>query len=297
MTSAEYRPDINGLRAVAVLLVVAYHAAPSLVPGGFIGVDVFFVISGFLITGNIIRDIDHSTFTFLNFYARRFRRIVPALLVVLTAVWALGSYVLLPAEMLNVARHIVAGATFTTNLVLWKEAGYFDAAAEAKPLLHLWSLGIEEQFYLIWPPLLLLASTLRVRRAAVIGFLLFASFTLNVVLVSHHAIATFYLLPTRLWELMIGAALAQYQNGSNPPKLVARRLADGTAAVAIIVLVAVAFLINGRSTFPGWWALAPTVTTALLILTGERTWVGRSMMSWKPAVLVGLISYPLYLWH
>ena len=127
--------------------------------------------------------------------------------------------------------------------------------------------------------------------------LLFASFTLNVVLVSHHAIATFYLLPTRLWELMLGGALAQYQKGSNRSSLVSKPLADAAAAAAITLLVATAFMINGANTFPGWWALAPTVTTALLILTGERTWVGRSLLSWNPAVLVGLISYPLYLWH
>ena len=303
----EYRDDINGIRAIAVLVVVIYHAFPALMPGGFIGVDVFFVISGFLITGNIIRDVDGGAFTFLDFYARRCRRIVPALAVVLAATWLLGAYLLLLPERHNLAKHIVAGATFTTNLVLWKEAGYFDTAAEMKPLLHLWSLGIEEQFYLLWPPILLLVSATRWRRGAAIWLLLTGSFALNIALISHHAITTFYLLPTRFWELLVGAALAHLQNGSNRSEAVVaggrppfadlgRSGWNAIATASIAALIATAFFINGRSSFPGWWALVPTLATAALIYIGERAWVGKAL-SWKPAVLIGLISYPLYLWH
>jgi len=270
MSEARYRPDIDGLRAIAVLMVLVYHAVPSALPGGFIGVDVFFVISGYLISGNVIRDIDRGVFTFLDFYARRFRRIVPALAVVLAVVWAPSPYLLLPAELTNLARHVVAGATFTTNLLLWKEAGYFDAAAESKPLLHLWSLGVEEQFYLLWPPILLAASTVVSRRARVIALLLIASFSLNVALVSHHAIAAFYLLPTRLWELLIGGALAHWQNGSNRSAAMPPRIADLAASLAIAVLVGAGFVLDAHSRFPGWWALAPTLAAAVLIATGER---------------------------
>jgi peptidoglycan/LPS O-acetylase OafA/YrhL len=151
-----YRADIDGLRAVAVVLVVAYHAFPHLLSGGFVGVDVFFVISGYLITGIILSGIDSSSFSIRGFYARRARRILPALAVVLVAVLVIGWLQLLPAPFQNLGLHTLAGALFFPNLLLWSEVGYFDVAAETKPLLHLWSLGIEEQFYLCWPLLLLL---------------------------------------------------------------------------------------------------------------------------------------------
>src|SRR5580698_1011099 len=153
--SKEYRRDIDGLRAIAVILVLFFHAYPSLVPGGFIGVDVFFVISGFLITGLIRADLHAGSFSLIAFYGRRIRRIFPALVVVLAAVALGGWFVLLPAEYLALGKAIAASATFTPNLLFWSEAGYFDAEALRKPLLHLWSLGVEEQFYLFWPLLLL----------------------------------------------------------------------------------------------------------------------------------------------
>lgn len=161
LTSAPYREDIDGLRALAVLLVVAFHASPASMPAGFIGVDVFFVISGYLITTNILRGMEAGTFTFADFYARRCRRIIPALVVVLMATSAIGWYSLLADEFSSLGTHILAGSTFTSNILLWKEAGYFDVAAGSKPLLHLWSLGVEEQFYLLWPPLLFLGASRR----------------------------------------------------------------------------------------------------------------------------------------
>lgn len=149
-----YRPDIDGLRAFAVLSVVAYHAFPEWVKGGFIGVDVFFVISGYLIGGIILRDLEQGTFSFWNFYSRRIRRIFPALIVVLASVLVFGWFALLPNEYEALGKHVLGGATFVSNFVLWGEAGYFDVEAKAKPLLHLWSLGIEEQFYIFFPLLL-----------------------------------------------------------------------------------------------------------------------------------------------
>ena len=149
-----YRPDVDGLRALAVLAVLGYHAFPGAVPGGFVGVDVFFVISGFLITGIILDELGRGRFTFTGFYWRRIRRIFPALILVLAACLALGWRVLLPDEFAQLGKHVAAGAAFVSNIALWRESGYFDAAAELKPLLHLWSLGIEEQFYIFWPLLL-----------------------------------------------------------------------------------------------------------------------------------------------
>ena len=151
-----YRPDIDGLRAVAVIAVVLYHVFPGASLGGFVGVDIFFVISGFLISGIILKELHHGSFSFADFYARRIRRIFPALLVVLTVSLAFGWLTLLPNEYAALAKHTVGGAAFVSNLVLWRDVGYFNTAAQSKPLLHLWSLGIEEQFYIGWPFLLVL---------------------------------------------------------------------------------------------------------------------------------------------
>src|SRR5262249_25241388 len=148
---AHYRPDIDGLRAVAVLLILIFHAFPSKLRGGFIGVDVFFVISGYLITGIVARELSHDRFSYLGFYARRFRRIVPALFVVILSTWVAGRYLLLADEFEGIGRHILAAATFTSNIVLFRESSYFDTDAALKPFLHLWSLAVEEQFYLVWP--------------------------------------------------------------------------------------------------------------------------------------------------
>ena len=167
----KYRPDIDGLRAIAVLSVVGFHAFPSWVNGGFIGVDVFFVISGFLISGIIYENLDKGEFTFREFYARRIRRIFPALIVVMTACFAFGWFSLLADEYKQLGKHIAGGATFISNLLLWQESGYFDNSAETKPLLHLWSLGIEEQFYIIWPLLLWLTWKRKFKFFAVRGCL------------------------------------------------------------------------------------------------------------------------------
>src|SRR6185436_1573279 len=155
--ASTYRPDIDGLRAVAVLSVVGFHAASRFVPGGYVGVDIFFVISGYLITSIIARQLNQGRFSLVDFYARRCKRIFPSLIIVLLAVLAYGWLVLLPNEYERLGEHIAAGAGFVSNFVFWRESGYFDKVAESKPLLHLWSLGIEEQFYLLWPPLLILA--------------------------------------------------------------------------------------------------------------------------------------------
>ena len=269
-----YRADIDGLRAVAVISVLVYHAFPEQLPGGFVGVDVFFVISGFLISRIILSEIGNDTFTFTNFYSRRIRRIFPALFLVLAAVILIGWYTLLPTDFRKLGAHVLAGAGFFSNLLLYSEGGYFDTAAELKPLLHLWSLGIEEQYYLVWPLLLI---GFRNNTRYVFWFITaiaLASFLLSLWGSSRYPHATFYLPPTRFWELMIGGMLAYWslykQRGILGPVDKAWGLSiDHVASIAGISCVVIAFFaIRPDSDFPGWWALLPTLGTALLIIAG-----------------------------
>ena len=206
----KYRPDIDGLRAVAVLSVVAFHAFPAWMKGGFIGVDVFFVISGFLISTIIFGSLERGTFSFADFYARRIKRIFPALILVLSLSLIFGWFSLLPDELNQLGKHVVAGAGFVSNFVLWSESGYFDNSADTKPLLHLWSLGIEEQFYIVWPFLLWGAWKRQLNFFVVIISLLIGSFILNIWLIHTNPVATFYSPLARFWELLCGSLLALY---------------------------------------------------------------------------------------
>ncbi len=292
-TAARYRPDIDGLRAFAVLAVVAYHAFPSRAPSGFIGVDVFFVISGYLISRILCDDLVAGRFTFLNFYARRVRRLLPALTVVLAAAWALGALLLLGVDFKNLGKHIACGSAFVSNMLLWREAGYFDHAAELKPLLHLWSLAVEEQFYLAWPLLLALAWRRRWDLRAVAAAVFLGSFAFNLWGTTRYGSEVFYLLPARMWELMVGCGLALYERTPSGRKLPAAAASFAGAALAGAALLT----IDGSRPYPGWWGLLPTSAAALLLRAGPDAWVNRRLLSAKPAVLIGKISYPLYLWH
>src|SRR5437879_7113332 len=206
--SSRYRPDIDGLRAIAVMLVVIFHAFPETMPGGFIGVDFVFVISGFLLTGIIVRELDQERFSLLAFYNRRIRRIFPALIVVLCVTLVLGWLWMLPAAYAQLSSDVFASAAFFANIALLLQSGYFDIESARKPLLHLWSLGIEEQFYLFWPLMLMLVARLRLSLLAVACVIGLASFALNVALIGANPVATFYLPFTRAWELLAGPALA-----------------------------------------------------------------------------------------
>jgi peptidoglycan/LPS O-acetylase OafA/YrhL len=283
----KYRRDIDGLRAVAVIAVVLYHAFPRLMPGGFIGVDIFFVISGYLITEIIVGGLDGPAgFSFADFYARRIRRIFPALIAVLFATLAAGIWIFLPSELTSLANNAIASALFNANLMLLSETGYFDIDANQKPLLHLWSLGIEEQFYLAWP--LALWLTPHRRRRAMIAVVLTGSFALNVALVKTHPQATFYLPFTRAWELLAGALLVGVAVKN-------ARLKEMFGALGFIFAIAF-FVYNAGTTFPGWAALLPVVGTCLTILA-EGCLLGRILLSHPLAATIGRISYPLYLWH
>src|SRR6266700_1819728 len=281
-----YRPDVDGLRAIAVIAVIAYHAFPRLVPGGFVGVDIFFVISGYLITQIIVADLDRGSFSFAEFYARRVRRVFPALIVVMLTTLAAGTAMFLPDELTSLARNAIAGASFGANLMLLSEVGYFDHDAHVKPLLHLWSLGIEEQFYLAWP--LALWACRRPWRLVLVCGIIMLSFGLNVALVKTHPAATFYLPFTRAWELMAGASIT----GVAITVRRLRYLAAGAGSCFVITF----FVYDAGMAFPGWAALLPVLGTMLTVL-GEGAPFNRLVLSHRWTVLLGRISYPLYLWH
>jgi peptidoglycan/LPS O-acetylase OafA/YrhL len=291
-TADRYRPDIDGLRAIAVLLVIGFHAAPALVPGGFIGVDIFFVISGYLIAGLIQAELDQGRFSALLFYARRCRRIVPALAVVLVATWGLGWLEMFADEFENLGKHIIGGAGFAANMVLASETGYFDPRAETKPLLHLWSLGIEEQFYLVWPMVAMLVFRRRYPAGVVLGALSAASLLLYLLAWRFDPVLAFYLLPTRFWEILAGAGLAYFERSRGVA-------APGVALplVAAAMVLAAAFGLDAGALPAYLLPLVAVVAALMIIRSGRNAGVVAALLASRPAVFVGLISYPLYLWH
>ena len=293
-----YRPDIDGLRAVAVLAVVAYHAFPQALPGGFVGVDVFFVISGYLISTIILAALQQGRFRFRDFYVRRVVRIFPALVLVLAAALAYGWVALLAGEYRKLGTHTAAGAAFFANVAYWREAGYFDIDAQLKPLLHLWSLGVEEQFYILWPALLAGAYWRRLNVWTATAVLAALSFAINAGGIHSYPVATFFLPFSRLWELLLGALMAEaalvgprwtWREGSAWP--------SSLAVTGIGLIATGAAILRADMAFPGGWALLPTVGSALVIAVGPDAWLNRAVLSRRPLVLIGLISYPLYLWH
>ncbi len=307
MLAAGYRPDIDGLRAVAVLAVVVFHAFPAALPGGFVGVDVFFVISGFLISRIILEQLEQRSFSLADFYVRRVKRIFPALVVVLAATYGLGWIILFGDEFAQLGKHTAGAAAFAANLFLWQEAGYFDAASDTKPLLHLWSLGIEEQFYIVWP-LVVWATwkAARTRRSTGLVVLLVvalaASFYAGVRTLSVDSVAAFYWPHTRIWELLAGGLLAWGSVYRSPgtTSIHAGRwatLAGPAGAIGISLLVYSLYSFNTQTAFPGGNALVPVLGAALIIAAGPHTWLNRRLLSWPPLVWIGLVSFPLYLWH
>ncbi|WP_082159044.1 acyltransferase family protein [Chromobacterium sp. LK11] len=318
LSHPKYRPDIDGLRAVAVLAVVAFHAFPGWVRGGFIGVDVFFVISGYLISTIIFDNLEKGTFSFSDFYSRRIRRIFPALLLVLIACFAFGWFALLADEYKQLGKHIAGGAGFVSNFVLWNEAGYFDNSAETKPLLHLWSLGIEEQFYIAWPFLLWFAWKRNFNLLTITIIVSVITFSLNIKGVKQDMVAAFYSPKTRFWELLSGSLLAWvalYKKNafanvkskidvwlsrivySGKSENSGKTLSDVCSFLGLFLLLYGFWRINKELIFPGTWALVPVLGAVLIITAGSKAWVNRIVLSNKIAVWFGLISFPLYLWH
>ena len=303
MFAPHYRPDIDGLRALAVLSVVMFHAFPARLTGGFAGVDVFFVISGFLITKIIQDNLASGRFSVADFYARRIRRIFPSLAIVLASTYAFGWFVLFEDEFAQLGKHLAAGAGFVSNLVLWGEAGYFDTSAETKILLNLWSLGIEEQFYIVWPLLLMAVWRFRLKPVWVIIPLLIASFWYNVSQITENPTASFYSPLSRFWELAAGGLLSYFYR---PTDLRARSasqarrtfLVQNAMSVAGLLLIIGSFaLFTSTVPFPGYFALAPVAGSVLVLAAGPTALPNRYLLSNPVAVWFGLISYPLYLWH
>jgi len=297
-----YRSDIDGLRAIAVLSVIAFHIAPEKFRGGFVGVDIFFVISGFLISSIIYKELESNEFSIAEFYIRRIRRIYPALFIVLSFVCVAEWILLLPSDFVALGKQILGGSTFVANFVLWWQSGYFSPEAALKPLLHLWSLGVEEQYYLIFPLICVAFYRSRSRWTLPAAFLAIAvvSMFLNVSYVSKYSAATYFLPFSRLWELFVGAGLALFLQRNAQGAWESRPLPKSRHGIGFLglgLLVASAFVIDQFDAFPGWWALLPTTGAVLVIVAGQTSWVNRYVLSSKPAVFVGLISYPLYLWH
>ena len=292
-----YRREIDGLRAVAVLPVILFHAGVSAFKGGFVGVDVFFVISGYLITSLILEEMRVGKFTILGFYERRARRILPTLFLVMLICWPLALLLLYPLDMKTFSLSMSAVSVFASNVLFWKTAGYFAGASELKPLLHTWSLAVEEQYYLLFPPFLWLISKLDRRwLVVVVGALALASLLWAQSWCQIRTPFTFYMLPTRAWELAIGVLAAVYLSGSRQIAL-PRAVVEPAGVIGLLLIFYAVFAFDKHTPFPSLYALVPTLGTALLIVfAGERTMVG-ALLGTAPLVRVGLISYSAYLWH
>jgi peptidoglycan/LPS O-acetylase OafA/YrhL len=290
-----YRPEIDGLRAVAILAVVLYHAGVFGTNGGYVGVDVFFVISGYLITGIVAAEVNDGRFSLVSFYERRARRILPALFVVIIATTSFTQLFFIDSDLEGFARSVGATAIFSSNILFWLESNYFASPSLYKPLLHTWSLGIEEQFYIFFPLLLLVAhKLLRSGLGLLILALAVVSLAANIWATGQSPNAAFYLIQFRAWELFLGAIVAI----GVLPRVAMRGAAEVLAVTGIGLIAASVFLFDDSTEFPGVAATAPCVGACLIIWSNShiRTIVG-SFLSHKLLVGIGLISYSLYLWH
>lgn len=294
----KYRQEIDGLRALAVVPVIFFHAGFGVFSGGFVGVDVFFVVSGYLITSIILAELDVDGFSILGFYERRARRILPALFLVLGTCQLLAWYWLPPVDMKSFAQSVAAVSLFGSNILFWHQSGYFDVAVKLKPLLHTWSLAVEEQFYLLFPLLLIWAR--RLRQSWTFTLLLFVSLiSLSVAQwgIAHAPTAAYFLLPARAWELMLGALVAVHLARRQTPSRLSPAITSGLGMAGAALILGSAILFDESTPFPGFYALVPTVGAALIILfAGPENHIGRWLSS-KAMVGAGLLSYSAYLWH
>lgn len=291
----EYRADIDGLRAIAVLAVVFYHAGLNYFSGGYIGVDVFFVISGFLITGIIVRELREGKFTLLGFYERRIRRIFPAVFTLILFVIIASALLYSASDYSSISRSAIATTLFSSNMLFWRESGYFEAPSTLKPLLHTWSLAVEEQYYIFFPLLMLwIAKFYKSKFRTVIFVLLLASFALNIYGTYQYASAAFYFMPLRAWELFIGSILALWE----PRTAVKTGTRNFLSLVGLGAIFVSIFIYSDETIFPGWAAILPVLGSAFVIYGGmdTQTYI-RKLLGAAPLVFIGKISYSLYLWH
>lgn len=288
----KYRAEIDGLRAIAVVVVIFFHAGFPIFSGGYVGVDVFFVISGFLITSIISDELTEGTFSFRLFYERRIRRLLPALFLVMALCLPIAVIMMPPAQYLEFSRSMVAVSLFVSNILFWQESGYFGAAANEKPLLHTWSLAVEEQFYAFFPLLLLLLWRFGLRNVQlVLAVLAVISFAMCVWASTVMQTANFYLFPTRVWELLLGAMSAHLLRITPLPNF---RWPADLGLVAIVVSV---FVFDEQTRFPSEYTLIPTVGTVLILLFAREASFSKPILQSKHLVGIGLISYSAYLWH
>ena len=291
----KYRTDIDGLRAIAVLAVLLFHIGVEPFSGGYVGVDIFFVISGYLITSIIVREIKGGNFSIVKFYERRFRRILPALTVVMASSLAFGVLLLHPKHLYDLGWSSIAASLFSSNILFYLESGYFAESAELKPLLHTWSLAVEEQYYIFFPVLLILIAKIDSKKyARWLIPLALVSFTLCIVGMEFNVSGTFYLIPTRTWELLTGSLLAI----NIFPGTKCQYVRNFLSITGFLMMAFSIFVYTPATNFPGIAAAIPTIGAALIIYSGigGRSLVGR-FLSLKPLVFIGLISYSLYLWH
>lgn len=301
-SSSSYRPHIDGLRAIAVMLVILFHAFPNRIAGGFIGVDIFFVISGYLISGIILKEIETGKFTIIGFYKKRINRIFPALLIVLLLCLAFSKVLMFKTEAAEFNLSVFFSTTFLANIFFLNTLDYFDNTAEDHPLLHFWSLGVEEQFYIFWPLLLLFVTQKKnVTALRIIIILLAVSFLLNISLISKYPSHVFYSPMTRLWELGFGSFCAYHASLVERNKLkesfsfIYRN--EFLVAMGLLLILYCELIVTTTSEFPGWYAVLPVVGSGLILLYGDKSKLAGVILANPILVFIGLISYPLYLWH
>ena len=288
----KYRVEIDGLRAIAVLPVILFHAGFELFSGGFVGVDVFFVISGYLITTILLKEIEEKRFSIINFYERRARRILPALFFVMLVCVPFACFWMTPGQLKEFSQSLMAVSLFVSNVLFWRQSGYFDNTSEEKPLLHTWSLAVEEQYYLVFPLFLVIFRRFG-RNKVLWGIVVIAIFSFIASELGWRLSpsANFYLAITRAWELLIGSLVAfsvsRHGVAAN----------NGLSLLGLLLIAVPIFLYDATTPFPGVYALPPVLGTALVIKFAEKTTLTAKLLSWKVFVAIGLISYSAYLWH
>jgi peptidoglycan/LPS O-acetylase OafA/YrhL len=312
--SDHYREDIDGLRGLAILLVLGYHYFPTLLSGGFIGVDVFFVISGYVITSLLLREVKQTQqLDLFIFFCKRVNRIFPALILVLTFAYLFGLSCLTPSQFYAICQQIIAGALFVSNIYFMGDSNYFAASSESKPLLHLWSLAIEEQFYLIWPLLLFLTIKSRKCTLFLLGILVIISYIFNIKYLHDNNLAKdFYSIESRFWELGLGSLMAFFSNTNADRKIkygatqretiihsnwLSRSFINMQANIGFLLIITSALFLNNSDFYPGTLVLFPTLGTVMLIGAGKHTIINNHLFSHRYSVMLGKISYSLYLWH